>query len=160
LHLCLHLIISLAILHLSLQSPIPALASFADMPCIVRNLTDEQAITQMVEDNTNQRENILPSERANALKMQLDAIKRQGMRGDIVADKGKDGAGDKTNNATQSTNNTKTKTPSKTPSKPTTNGTRSNEIVADRNGMTVKQVQRYIKLACGCHAIGFMLSII
>ena len=35
------------------------LAGFTDMPCIIRNLTDEQAITQMVEDNTNQRENIL-----------------------------------------------------------------------------------------------------
>ena len=33
------------------------LAGFVDMPCIVRDLTDEQAITQMVEDNTNQREN-------------------------------------------------------------------------------------------------------
>ena len=42
------------------------LAGFTDMPCIIRNLTDEQAITQMVEDNTNQRENILPSERAKA----------------------------------------------------------------------------------------------
>ena len=54
------------------------LAGFVDMPCIVRDLTDEQAITQMVEDNTNQRENILPSERAKALKMQLEAIKHQG----------------------------------------------------------------------------------
>jgi hypothetical protein len=50
------------------------------MPCIVRKLTDEQAITQMVEDNTNQREKILPSERAKALKMQQEAIKRQGAR--------------------------------------------------------------------------------
>jgi hypothetical protein len=87
------------------------LAGFTDMPCIIRNLTDEQAITQMVEDNTNQRESILPSERAKALKMQLDAIKRQGAR---------DGNGG--------------------------NGQRSNEIVAERNKMTVKQVQRYIKL--------------
>ena len=59
------------------------LAGFANMPCIIRNMTDEQAITQMVEDNTNQRENILPSERAKALKMQLEAIKRQGSRGDL-----------------------------------------------------------------------------
>ena len=64
------------------------LAGYADMPCIIRNLTDEQAITQMVEDNTNQRENILPSERAKALKMQLEAIKHQGTRGD-GADLGK-----------------------------------------------------------------------
>ena len=40
------------------------LAGYTNMPCIVRNLTDEQAITQMVEDNTTQRESILPSERA------------------------------------------------------------------------------------------------
>lgn len=84
------------------------LAGFTNMPVIVRNLTDEQAITQMVEDNTNQRENILPSERAKALKMQLEAIKQQGVR--------------------------------------TGNGQRSNEVVAERNKMTVKQVQRYIKL--------------
>ncbi|WP_256863624.1 MULTISPECIES: ParB/RepB/Spo0J family partition protein [unclassified Paenibacillus] len=56
------------------------LAEFAEMHCIIRNMTDQQAITQMVEDNTNQRENILPSERAKALQMQLEAIKQQGMR--------------------------------------------------------------------------------
>ena len=56
------------------------LAGFTDMPCIVRNLTDEQAITQMVEDNMNQRETILPSEKAKALKMQLEAIKHQGAK--------------------------------------------------------------------------------
>lgn len=93
------------------------LAGFADMPCIVRNLTDEQAITQMVEDNTNQRENILPSERAKALKMQLEAIKHQG------AKEATSGQLD-----------------------PKDAGRRSNEIVAERNKMTVKQVQRYIKL--------------
>lgn len=96
------------------------LAGFADMPCIVRNLTDEQAITQMVEDNTTQRESILPSERAKALKMQLEAIKRQGARGDL-ATSGQDGP-------------------------KLENGQRSNQIVADRNKMAVKQVQRYIKL--------------
>ena len=87
------------------------------MPCIVRDLTDEQAITQMVEDNTNQRENILPSERAKALKMQLEAIKHQG------AKEATSGQLD-----------------------PKDAGRRSNEIVAERNKMTVKQVQRYIKL--------------
>ena len=96
------------------------LAGFVDMPCIVRDLTDEQAITQMVEDNTTQRESILPSERAKALKMQLEAIKRQGARGDL---------------ATSGQNGPKLE-----------NGQRSNQIVADRNKMAVKQVQRYIKL--------------
>ena len=43
------------------------LAGYADMPCIVRNLTDDEAITQMVEDNLNQREEILPSERAKEI---------------------------------------------------------------------------------------------
>ena len=93
------------------------LAGYADMPCIIRNLTDEQAITQMVEDNTNQRENILPSERAKALKMQLEAIKHQGAK-----------------NFTSGQID------------PKDAGKRSNEIVAERNKMTVKQVQRYIKL--------------
>ena len=93
------------------------LAGFVDMPCIVRDLTDEQAITQMVEDNTNQRENILPSERAKALKMQLEAIKHQG------AKEATSGQLD-----------------------PKDAGRRSNEIVAERNKMTVKQVQRHIKL--------------
>ncbi len=93
------------------------LAGYADMPCIIRNLTDEQAITQMVEDNTNQRENILPSERAKALKMQLDAIKHQGAK-----------------NFTSGQID------------PKDAGKRSNEIVAERNKMTVKQVQRFIKL--------------
>ncbi|KPU43236.1 chromosome-partitioning protein Spo0J [Oxobacter pfennigii] len=96
------------------------LAGFFEMPCIVRNLTDEEAITQMVEDNTNQRENILPSERAKALKMQLEAIKRQGARADLSTS-GQDAPKSE-------------------------NGQRSNQIVAERNKMTVKQVQRYIKL--------------
>jgi len=74
----------------------------------------------MVEDNTNQRESILPSERAKALKMQLEAIKRQGARADLSTS-GKDGP-------------------------KLENGQRSNQVVAERNKMTVKQVQRYIKL--------------
>ena len=87
------------------------LAGYADMPCIVRNLTDDEAITQMVEDNLNQREEILPSERAKALKI----IKHQGSRTSGQID-------------------------------PKDAGKRSNEIVAERNKMAVKQVQRYIRL--------------
>ena len=69
----------------------------------------------MVEDNLNQREEILPSERAKALKMQLEAIKHQGSRTSGQID-------------------------------PKDAGKRSNEIVAERNKMAVKQVQRYIRL--------------
>ena len=83
------------------------LAGLAAVPCIVRNLTDEEATLQMVEDNLNQRDYILPSERAKALKMQFEAIKKQGVKGD---------------------------------------GRRSDEVVGERNGMSGKQVQRYIKL--------------
>lgn len=54
------------------------------MPCIVRDLTDEEATILMVDTNV-QREEILPSERAFAFKMKLDAIKRQGKRVDLTS---------------------------------------------------------------------------
>ena len=50
-------------------------AGFTDMPCIVRDLTDDEAIIQLVDSNA-QREDVLPSERAKAYKMRLEAIKR------------------------------------------------------------------------------------
>ena len=50
-------------------------AGLTDMPCIVRNLTDDEAIIQLVDSNA-QREDVLPSERAKAYKMRLEAIKR------------------------------------------------------------------------------------
>ena len=59
-------------------------AGFMDMPCIVRNLTDDEAIIQLVDSNA-QREDVLPSERAKAYKMRLEAIKRQGARTDLTA---------------------------------------------------------------------------
>lgn len=55
------------------------LAGKEDMPCIVRNLTDDEAIIIMVDSNL-QREKILPSEKAFAYKMKLDAMKRQAGR--------------------------------------------------------------------------------
>ena len=59
-------------------------AGFTDMPCIVRNLTDDEAIIQLVDSNA-QREDVLPSEKAKAYKMRLEAIKRQGTRTDITS---------------------------------------------------------------------------
>ena len=53
------------------------------MPVIVRNLDDDAAIIIMVDSNL-QRENILPSERAFAFKLKLEAIKRQGARADLT----------------------------------------------------------------------------
>lgn len=55
------------------------LAGMKEIPCIVRNLTDDEATIIMVDSNL-QREKILPSERAFAYKMKLDAMKHQGKK--------------------------------------------------------------------------------
>lgn len=61
------------------------MADRSDMPCIVRDLTDEEATIIMVDSNL-QREEILPSEKAFAYKMKLDAMKKQGQRTDLTSD--------------------------------------------------------------------------
>ena len=60
------------------------LAEQEAIPCIVRNLTDDEAIIVMVDSNL-QREKILPSEKAFAYKMKLEAMKRQGQRTDLTS---------------------------------------------------------------------------
>ena len=60
------------------------LAGITEMPCIVRNLTDDEATIIMVDSNL-QRETILPSEKAFAYKMKLEAMKRQGQRSDLTS---------------------------------------------------------------------------
>lgn len=61
------------------------LAGLAEIPCIVRQLTDDEATIIMVDSNL-QREQILPSEKAFAYKMKLDAMKRQqGERTDLTS---------------------------------------------------------------------------
>ena len=62
------------------------LAGITEMPCIVRNLTDDEATIIMVDSNL-QRETILPSEKAFAYKMKLDAIKHQGVTSAQVGQK-------------------------------------------------------------------------
>ena len=59
------------------------LAELPTVPCIVRELTDDEAIIIMVDSNL-QREQVLPSEKAFAYKMKLDAMKRQGLRTDLT----------------------------------------------------------------------------
>ena len=59
------------------------LAQKPDIPCIVRELTDDEAIIVMVDSNL-QREKVLPSEKAFAYKMKLEAMKRQGQRTDLT----------------------------------------------------------------------------
>lgn len=58
------------------------LAGYKNMPCIVRNMTDDEAILAMTDDNLRHRETILPSEKAAALRQQYEAIKHQGTRGE------------------------------------------------------------------------------
>jgi len=60
------------------------LAGKETMPCIVRELDDDQAIIIMVDSNL-QRENISPSEKAFAYKMKLEAMNRQGQRTDLTS---------------------------------------------------------------------------
>lgn len=59
------------------------IANKETMPCIVRNLTDDEATIIMVDSNL-QREHILPSERAFAYKMKLEAMTHQGQRNDLT----------------------------------------------------------------------------
>ena len=93
------------------------LAGLAEIPCIVRNLTDEEATIIMVDSNL-QREQILPSEKAFAYKMKLDAMKRQGQRTDLTSDQ----VG------------------------PMLTGVRTNQVLAEQVSDSKTQVQRYIRL--------------
>ena len=60
------------------------LAGLETLPVIVRNMDDDAAVLLMVDSNL-QRENILPSDRAFAYKMKLEALKNQGARSDLTS---------------------------------------------------------------------------
>lgn len=62
------------------------LAGLDDIPCCIRELDYETATILMVDSNLQQRETILPSEKAFAYKYKLDAIKAQGKRTDLTSD--------------------------------------------------------------------------
>ena len=93
------------------------LAGLAVVPVIVREMDDDAATILMVDSNL-QRETILPSERAWAYRLKLEAMKHQGSRGDLTS--GQVG--------------------------PKLDSRRSNQIVADDAGESVKQIQRFIRL--------------
>ena len=61
------------------------MAGLTEVPVLVRQMDDDAATVLMVDSNL-QRENILPSERAYAYKMKLEAMKHQGQRGDLTSD--------------------------------------------------------------------------
>lgn len=60
------------------------LAGLSTLPCVIRELTDDEAIIVMVDSNL-QREQVLPSEKAFAYQMKLEAMKRQGQRRDLTS---------------------------------------------------------------------------
>ena len=105
------------------------LAGLAKIPCIVRQLTDDEATIIMVDSNL-QREQILPSEKAFAYKMKLDAMKRQA------------GRPRKDNSA---------------PVGPNLIGTRSNLELAAESPDSKTQIQRYIRLT---HLIPEILELV
>ena len=94
------------------------LSGRSTIPCIIRNLTDDEATIIMVDSNL-QREKILPSEKAFAYKMKLDAMRRQAGR--------------------PSKNNS-------VPLEPNLLGSRSNQKLADQVGESAAQIKRYIRL--------------
>ena len=98
------------------------LAGLTDMPCIVREMDDDTATILMVDSNI-QREDILPSERAQAYKMKLDAIRRKAGRPAKTAEI------DSKNNSRQVVGNLE-----------------SAAIVGQEAGDSGRQVQRYIRL--------------
>ena len=94
------------------------LAELPEIPCIVRNLTDDEAIIVMVDSNL-QREKILPSEKAFAYKMRLDAMRRIAGR-------------PQTENCATPLHNFE--------------GKRSRQILAEQVGESHEQVRKYIRL--------------
>ena len=95
----------------SIQAQIPV------MRCIVQDMTDDQAVIIMVDSNLH-REEILPSEKAFAYRMKLDAMKRQGKRTDLTSD----------------------------PVGQKLRGRYSVEVLAEEAAESKSQVQRYIRL--------------
>ena len=93
------------------------LANKETIPCIVRNLSDDEATIIMVDSNM-QREEILPSEKAFAYKMKLDALNHQGKRNDLTCGQ----VGHKLEN------------------------NKSRDIIAENSEDSARQIQRFIRL--------------
>ena len=92
-------------------------AGLTEVPVIVRDMDDDAATVLMVDSNL-QRESILPSERAFAFKMKLEAIKRQGARSDLTSDQ----VGQKSERKT------------------------SRDLIAENSPDSSSQIQRYLRL--------------
>lgn len=92
-------------------------AGLDSIPAIIKKMTDDEAVIAMVDSNV-QREEILPSERAWSLKMKMDAMRRQGSRGDLCTDESSRTECEKF----------------------------SAEVVGDSFGLKARQVQKYVRL--------------
>ena len=97
------------------------LAGLETVPVIVREMDDDSAVIFMVDSNL-QRENILPSEKALAYKMKMEAMKRQGARTDLQQDVTSGQVGQKLS------------------------GKETRELLGEEGGDSARQVQRYIRL--------------
>jgi len=93
------------------------IAGIEDIPVIIRDMDYDSAVIAMVDSNI-QREEILPSEKAAAYKMKLEAIKRQGKRHDLTSGQ----------------------------LVPKLEENRAREVIAETSGDSGRQVQRYIRL--------------
>lgn len=91
-------------------------AGLKTIPAIVRELSDDDAVIAMVDANI-QREELLPSEKAFAYRMKLEAMKRQGVRVDLTCDQNEHKLGKK-----------------------------SREVLGEQLGISSAQIQRYIRL--------------
>ena len=99
------------------------LAGIDTIPAIVRDVDRDTAIIMMVDSNL-QRENILPSEKAKAYKMKLDAIKRQGARTDLIESSTSVQVGQKLAEANKT----------------------SRQLLANESSDSSSQIRRYIRL--------------
>ena len=97
------------------------LAGLETVPVIVREMDDDSAVIFMVDSNL-QRENILPSEKALAYKMKMEAMKRQGERSDLTCGQVGHKSGDGRPNP------------------------KTRELLGEEGGDSARQVQRYIRL--------------
>lgn len=93
------------------------LAGKETIPCIVRELSEDEAILAMINSNL-QRESILPSEKAFAYKMKLEAMNRQGQRTDLTSSQFRNKL----------------------------DGKKSSEVLAEQVGESKNQIFRYIRL--------------
>lgn len=93
------------------------IAGITEIKAIVREMTDEEATIAMVDSN-NQREQILPSEKAFAFKMKLEAMKKQGQRNDLTS----------------------------APTEQKLQGKTTRELIAEEMGESSSNIQRFVRL--------------